>query len=274
GEELLRKWDSPWSTGYPGWHIECSAMSREYLGETFDIHTGGEDNVFPHHEAEIAQSECANDKKFVNYWIHGRHFLFEGAKMSKSKGTLMLLEDIKEKGFTPQDLRITYLLSHYRSQMNFTWKSLEQAKQNRKTIESFFERMETYEPTDSPGSKKVDIEKYRTDFENAMNDDLNTPLAMSTIFSLITETNTLIDNDTLYNSEEIKKFLTKICNALGIATEIKTEKIPEEITTLANRRETARKEKDYELSDKLRDELLGKGYEVKDVADGFELNKL
>ena len=118
----IMKWDSPWSVGYPGWHIECSAMSMEYLGETFDIHTGGEDNIFPHHEAEIAQSESANGKKFVNYWVHNRHLLFDGEKMSKSKGTFLTLEDIRKKGFDAQDLRIAFLSSQYNSQMNFTWK--------------------------------------------------------------------------------------------------------------------------------------------------------
>ena len=120
-KEHLLKWDSPWSVGYPGWHIECSAMSTEYLGNTIDIHTGGEDNIFPHHEAEIAQTECYTGQKFVNYWLHTRHLMVDGEKMSKSKGNLYKLEDIKEKGFSPMDLRLLLLSSHYRSQVNFTW---------------------------------------------------------------------------------------------------------------------------------------------------------
>src|SRR4030042_4308025 len=136
-EKHLLKWDSPWSLGYPGWHIECSAMSMEYLGETIDIHTGGEDNIFPHHEAEIAQSECATGKKFVNYWIHARHILVGGKKMSKSKGNFYRLEDVKKKGYDPMVLRLAMLSSHYRGQMNFTWEVMDQAKNNLQKISSF-----------------------------------------------------------------------------------------------------------------------------------------
>ncbi|XLQ20285.1 MAG: cysteine--tRNA ligase [Candidatus Moraniibacteriota bacterium] len=273
-KEHIMKWESPWSVGYPGWHIECSAMSMEYLGETFDIHTGGEDNIFPHHEAERAQSECANDKKFVNYWIHARHLLFDGEKMSKSKGTLLTLEDIKEKGFDAQDLRIAFLLSQYNSQMNFTWKVLEQSRKNKDTIQNFFSRLEATEAVDTPDSTKIDIASYRDQFETAMNDDLNTPLALSVLFSLITESNTLIDNENLYNIDEIKSFVSKACTALGIKTDSPKINIPSEILSIANDREDAREKADYELSDKLRDDLLIKGYEVKDVQDGFELKKI
>jgi len=270
----IMKWDSPWSVGYPGWHIECSAMSMEYLGTTFDIHTGGEDNIFPHHEAEIAQSECANGVKFVNYWVHNRHLMFDGAKMSKSKGTLLTLEDIKEKGFTAQDLRIIYILSHYRSQMNFTWKSLEQAKKNRKTIENFLQRLRSFESVTTPDSKKVDIDKFRNNFEEAMDDDLNTPLALSVLLSLITETNTLMDDEILYNTDEINRYFEKACNALGIDTEIKTKRVSAEITKLAQERKIARENKDYDLSDELRDKIKEKGYKIKDIGDDFELTEL
>jgi cysteinyl-tRNA synthetase len=269
----IMKWDSPWSIGYPGWHIECSAMSMEYLGPTFDIHTGGEDNIFPHHEAEIAQSECANGVKFVNYWVHNRHLLFDSAKMSKSKGTLLTLEDIKEKGFEPQDLRVAYTLSHYRSQMNFTWDTLQQAQKNRKTIENFLHRLYTFTPIDSPESKKVDITDFRQRFEDAMDDDLNTPLAFSVLLALITETNTLMDNEVLYNTDEIERFFDKAAAALGIATKTQKNIIPQEIIDLANERTKAREEKNFELSDKLRDDISQKGFEIKDVPNGFELIK-
>ncbi len=270
----IMKWDSPWSTGYPGWHIECSAMSMEYLGTTFDIHTGGEDNIFPHHEAEIAQSECANGVKFVNYWVHNRHLMFDGRKMSKSKGTLLTLEDIKEKGFSADDLRIIYILSHYRSQMNFTWKSLEQAKKNRQTIENFLQRLQSFEAIITPNGKKVDINKFRNDFENAMDDDLNTPLALSVLLSLITETNTFMDNKTLYNTDEINRYFEKACKALGITTDTTITTIPDDILAIAKRRDVARKNKDYKLSDIIRGELLNKGYNIKDSSDGFKLQKL
>ena len=270
----IMKWESPWSVGYPGWHIECSAMSMEYLGETFDIHTGGEDNIFPHHEAEKAQSECANNKKFVNYWVHTRHLLFDGEKMSKSKGTFLTLEDIKEKGFDAQDLRIAFLSSQYNSQMNFTWKVIEQAKKNKKTIQNFITKLNKTKSTDTPKSTKVDVVKYTNEFENAMNNNLNTPLALSVLFALIAQTNPLISESRLYNVDEIKTFFTKACNALGIDTDIKTQQIPTEITELAKKRKIARENKDYALSDKLRDKIKAKGYEIKDIADDFELIKL
>ncbi|HOF42458.1 MAG TPA: cysteine--tRNA ligase, partial [Candidatus Moranbacteria bacterium] len=133
-EKHILKWESPWSLGYPGWHIECSAMSLEYLGNTFDIHTGGEDNIFPHHEAEIAQSECYTGKKFANFWLHTRHLLMNGEKMSRSKGNLYTLEDIKEKGFSAMDLRLLFLSSHYRSRLDFSWNALEQAHKNLQRI--------------------------------------------------------------------------------------------------------------------------------------------
>ncbi len=270
----IMKWDSPWSVGYPGWHIECSAMSMEYLGETFDIHTGGEDNIFPHHEAEKAQSECANNQKFVNYWVHARHLLFDGEKMSKSKGTLLTLEDVKEKGFNAQDLRIAFLSSQYNSQMNFTWKVLEQARKNKKTIHDFITRLSKTNIVDTPKSKKIDVASYRDEFEKAMDDDLNTPLALSVLFAIITETNSLINDSLLYNVDEIKTFFTKACNALGIDTKIETEEIPIVIIQLAEKRKSAREDKNYSLSDELRNELNENGYEIKDIDDHFELTKI
>lgn len=270
----IMKWDSPWSVGYPGWHIECSAMSMEYLGETFDIHTGGEDNIFPHHEAEIAQSECANGKKFVNYWVHNRHLLIDGEKMSKSKGNLFTLEDIKEKGFSSQDLRIVYLLSHYRSQMNFTWDSLKQASKNNNTMQNFVQRLQSFRSTNSKEIKKLDINKFKDSFETAMDDDLNTPLAISVLLSMITQANTLIDDNSLNNPDEIMIFFARACESLGINITTRIEEVPAKILELANKRKEARINKDYTLSDKLRDKIKENGYEIKDVSDGFELIKL
>jgi len=273
-DDHIMKWDSPWSRGYPGWHIECSAMSVEYLGETFDIHTGGEDNIFPHHEAEIAQSECANNKKFVNYWVHCRHLLFDGVKMSKSKGTFLTIENIKEKGFNASDLRIIYLLSHYRSQMNFTWKSLAQAQKNHQTIETFYNRIQSFDPIDTAHSSKIDIDIFRNEFEKAMDDDLNTPLALSTLFAFITKANTLMDNHTLNNTAEATTFFKKACITLGINLNTHKETMPSNVTALAQKRKIAKNAKNYELSDQLRNQIETLGYQIKDVDDGFELNKL
>ena len=271
-EEHIMKWDSPWSVGYPGWHIECSGMSMEYLGKTFDIHTGGEDNIFPHHEAEIAQSECANDAKFVNYWIHNRHLLMNGAKMSKSKGNLYTLEDIKKKDYSPTDLRIFFLLSHYRTQANFTWDTMQQAHQNRKTLENFLKRLNTC-PQDTKTLQDIDIEKYQKEFEEAMDDDLNTPLALTSLFTLVTEVNGLLDKNDLKNKKSVLTFLKRALNALGIHIETKEDIISKELEELAARRDCARANKDFETSDKIRDQINNLGYEVKDGPNGYELIK-
>jgi len=269
----VMRWDSPWSTGYPGWHIECSAMSMEYLGETFDIHTGGEDNIFPHHEAEIAQSESANNKKFVNYWIHARHLLFNGAKMSKSKGTLLTLEDIKKRGFDARDLRIAFLSSQYNSQMNFTWETLKQARKNKQTIQNFINNIKKI-PSNNIDNKEINIVRYKNKFESAMNDNLNTPLALSVLFSLITNTNSLLNTQALTNTTEVINFFEKACRALGIEMKFETTQIPNEILALAQKRQQARQNKDYKLSDELRNKLKEKGYEIKDIKNNFELIKI
>ncbi len=269
----VMRWDSPWSTGYPGWHIECSAMSMEYLGETFDIHTGGEDNIFPHHEAEIAQSESANNKKFVNYWIHARHLLFNGAKMSKSKGTLLTLEDIKKRGFDARDLRIAFLSSQYNSQMNFTWETLKQARKNKQTIQNFINNIKKI-PSNNIDNKEINIVRYKNKFESAMNDNLNTPLALSVLFSLITNTNSLLNTQAPTNTTEVINFFEKACRALGIEMKFETTQIPNEILALAQKRQQARQNKDYKLSDELRNKLKEKGYEIKDIKNNFELIKI
>lgn len=267
----IMKWKSPWSLGYPGWHVECSAMSMEYLGETFDIHTGGEDNIFPHHEAEIAQSEAANGVKFVNYWVHNRHLLFDGEKMSKSKGNLFTLEDIKEKGFGAMDLRMIYLLSHYRSQMNFTWDTMQQAHKNYETLRNFAQRLENY--TAEKATQEIDTIHYQSEFEKAMDDDLNTPLALSVLFDLTTTANALMDDYKLQNAPAVKKILDKTLGALGISITIEEVTIPKEILSLAQEREEARQNKDFARSDELRDQIAAQGYEITDDADGFKLNK-
>ncbi|MFA5986824.1 MAG: cysteine--tRNA ligase [Parcubacteria group bacterium] len=271
----IMKWQSPWSLGYPGWHIECSAMSMEYLGASFDIHTGGTDNIFPHHEAEIAQSECANDVKFVNYWLHSQLLLVDGEKMSKSKGNFYRVEDIKERGFTPMDLRLTYLLSHYRSQMNFTWDVMAQAQKNRKTCENFITRLDNFAPADTTDHIALDIAKYKKQFEDAMNDDLNTPLAITTLLAIVTEGNTLMDEQTLTNASDISAFFTKaFTTVLGITLTPEDTKIPTEITQLLKKREEARTQKDFATSDSVRDEILSMGYMIKDTPDGCKIQKI
>ncbi len=265
----LMKWDAPWSVGYPGWHIECSAMSVDYLGPTFDIHTGGEDNIFPHHEAEIAQSESANGVPFAHFWLHTRHLQVDGAKMSKSKGNMYTLEDITDRGFDPMDLRMLFLLSHYRSQMNFTWDALAQAQKNRHTLLGALERL----AQSSTGGTTLDITAERTNFDNAMDDDLNTPLAITVLLRLATAINTHTATTSLANADEVRTFFTKALTALGIHTEAHADPIPDDILAIAAARDAARAAKDFTTSDALRDDLLAKGYTVTDSADGTKVSK-
>jgi cysteinyl-tRNA synthetase len=277
-EKHLLKWQSPWSLGYPGWHIECSAMSTEYLGDTIDIHTGGEDNIFPHHEAEIAQTECATGKKFVNYWIHTRHLLVDGEKMSKSKDNFYTLEDIKEKGYTPAILRLAVLSSHYKSQMNFTWEAMDQAKSNFARISDFAVNIRSLASDISLGgpAAKLDLDGYKKKFEIAMDDDLNTPLALSVLYELITETNKLIA-ESKFGSEASKNVLglwEKMNKVFGLVIASSAIKIPEEIKKLAEERKQARINKDFKKSDELRDKILKAGYVVEDLKDNkYSLNK-
>ena len=266
-KEHLLRWDSQWSVGYPGWHIECSAMSTEYLGDTMDIHTGGEDNIFPHHEAEIAQTECATGAKFVNYWIHTRHLLIDGAKMSKSKGNFYRLEDLKEKGYSAMDFRMFLLSGHYRSQLNFTWASMDQAKTNLQKINDFVLNMEALATAPSTETT-FDLVPYQEKFEMAMNDDLNTPLALSIWYELMTAANKLIIESQL-NGADAKKILSfwkRINSVFGFVLRGQVE-IPQEITDLIKARETARQNKDFQTSDKIRDEIDRLGYIVEDTKD-------
>lgn len=267
-KEHLLKWESPWSLGYPGWHIECSAMSTEYLGETIDIHTGGEDNIFPHHEAEIAQTECYTGKKFVNYWLHTRHLLVDGQKMSKSKGNLYTLEDIKEKGFSAMDIRILLLSSHYRSKMDFSWNALDQARKNLQRINDFVLNLETIAARNISGGK-FDPDAYQEKFEAAMDDDLNTPLGLSVVYEMITDVNKKIAEDGL-SSDDAKKILAlwkKINSVFGFVLSGQAE-IPQEIKDLVQKREDARKGKDFKQSDDLRALIEKKGFILKDTKDG------
>jgi cysteinyl-tRNA synthetase len=264
-KEHILKWESPWSLGYPGWHIECSAMSTEYLGDTIDIHTGGEDNIFPHHEAEIAQTECATGKKFVNYWIHVRHLLVDGEKMAKSKGNFYTLENIKEKDYTPTVLRLAILSSHYRSQMNFTWEIMEQARVNLNRIADFMQNLKSVAVSPLQTGIKPWLEK----FETAMNDDLNTPLALSVLYEMITETNKLIAENKL-GAEDAKQTLAaweKMNKVFGLEIASSAIKIPENISALAEQRKTVRQNKDFKASDDLRDKIAELGYIIEDLKD-------
>lgn len=266
-EGHIMKWESPWGIGYPGWHIECSAMSSSLLGSnTIDFHTGGEDNIFPHHEAEIAQSECTthHGHAFATTWIHTRHLLVDGVKMSKSKGNFYKLEDVVAKGYTAIDLRILYLMSHYRTQMNFTWESMNQARELRLGLERLWTRT-----VKSPAPQAPDSSMVRTNILQSLQDDLNTPLALTYVQEYITHTNKLLDNDTPVNTAEFFHALDRL---LGIQLRTVTP-APAEVVALADARSAAKAVKNYSKADELRQEIGALGYEVKDTKDGYELEK-
>lgn len=256
----LMKWPSPWGEGYPGWHIECSAMSQEYLGDTLDIHTGGEDHIFPHHEAEIAQSEGATGKPFSRFFMHERHILVDGEKMSKSKGNFFTLSDIVDRGYSPMDLRLLYLSAHYRSQMNFTWDALDQAKKNRESLGNLRARLEEAVANPTGGDAVSDAGNT---FLDALRDDLNTPKALSVLLDFARKTNALLDLEESFDAKGALAFLDEALGLFGIRTEKRV--LSDEVRKLMERREEARKAKDFETADRLRDEIAALGVEVRDT---------
>jgi cysteinyl-tRNA synthetase len=270
GPDHLMQWNSPWGKGYPGWHIECSAMSINNLGRTIDIHTGGEDNIFPHHEDEIAQSEGATGKKFVNYWIHGRHLFVNGEKMSKSKGNFYVLSDIKKRGFSPLAFRYLCLTAHFQSQLNFTWKSLEASQNALNKLYDFIKYSPAFVSRHPMSYKTLDVspEKYEKKFKEALENNLDTPKALTIVWEIIK----LKDCD----YDDKKKTLLKFDKVLGLDLDrIKKEEteIPGDIEKLAKEREKARKSKNWNLADRLRKKIETAGFIIEDTTEGFKVKK-
>ncbi len=261
-ENHLMKWDSPWGPSYPGWHIECSAMSRKYLGEVFDIHTGGIDLIPTHHENEIAQSKGVCGKIPANYWMHGEFLLIDGGKMSKSLGNVYLLKDIIERGYSPLAYKLFCFSSHYRNKINFTWEGIESAN---KALSKLREGYNRHLNGDDDIEDEV-IEKYEQKFHEAINDDLNMPIAMSVVWDAVKNPN---------KSKKIAELLLKFDTVLGLKIDEKnkTEKIPDEVVELIEKRKEARENKDWNLSDELRDKIESLGYIVKDSKDGMKVEK-
>ncbi len=260
-ENHLMKWDSPWGPSYPGWHIECSAMGQKYLGEQFDIHTGGIDLIPTHHENEIAQSKGACGKIPANYWMHGEYLLINGGKMSKSLGNVYLLKDIKEKGYDPIVYRLYSYSCHYRNKLNFTWEGIESASKSLERLRNSYQLnlKGTDKLTTADKEKLLKIEK---DFHEAINDDLNMPLAMSFVWEAARFEK---------KNPEISKLLSKFDTILGIRIDeenTKKEEIPQEILDLVEQRKIARENKDWAKSDELRDLITQKGYIIKDTKEG------
>lgn len=258
-ENHIMKWDTFWGKCYPGWHIECSAMSRKYLGKLFDIHTGGIDHIPIHHENEIAQSKGYSGHIPANWWMHCEFLLVDGGKMSKSLNNIYTLEDLKNKGFSPLDYKMFTFTSHYRNKLNFTWESLESAKT------ALFRLKDGYQKH-AEGSEDVDdsvINEYETKFHEAINDDLNMPQAMSVVWDVIKNP---------IKSKKFAELLRKFDQVLGVKIDEKEEiELPKEIEDIIEERKQARTDKDWNKSDELRDKLFDLGYVVKDTKNGMEV---
>jgi cysteinyl-tRNA synthetase len=263
-------WETELGKGRPGWHIECSAMSSKYLGNHFDIHTGGVDNMFPHHENEIAQSEGANSETFVNYWMHCEFLNIEGRKMSKSLGNFYTLKDLIEKGYSPLAIRYQLLSTHYRMQLNFTLDGLDQAGKSLERYNDFITNLSEYSGGQSSGEADEVIGRLATDFEAAMDDDLNISPAMGAVFDFIRDVNRLRSENKLSVPERDKALETirRIDKVLDF--QIKKEAIDSEIESLIEQRTAARKSRNFAESDRIRDELLKMGIVLEDTAQGVK----
>ncbi len=255
----LQQWDSPWGHGYPGWHIECSAMSMKYLGEQIDIHTGGEDNIFPHHESEIAQSECATGQKpFVKFWLHRQFMTVNGQKMSKSLGNTYRLQDLLDKGFEPEDFRMLVLSAHYRTGLNFTWGALKAARERRLRWKSVMNH-ETWNMKHDKSERPRETKILGAIMET-LDNDLNTPEAFAIIDAEVTK----INRGEVVSSTELWQTVDKLF-ALGLS---KADEVPHEVAQLIQQLDSARSHQDYAQADSIRSEIESRGYSVQTTAVG------
>lgn len=266
-KNALQTWNSPWGEGFPGWHIECSVMALHLLGETIDLHMGGVEHIPIHHTNEIAQSESFTGKKFVNYWLHNEHLLVDNKKMAKSEGTGITLNDVIQKGFDPLDLRYFFLQAHYRSQQNFTWKSLQAARNARLKLIDFIKEYQNDNKPSTNLSKKLLNSVYKKKFISYLSLDFQIPQALSLIWQIL--------DDQKITPDDKLKLIFDLDQVLGLNLEtIKPEPIPKTIIELAKKRETARKKGDFEKADQIRQKIQKFGYQIEDKEDGFRIRKL
>lgn len=267
----LQQWDSPWGRGFPGWHIECSAMSSKYLGAEFDIHTGGEDNIFPHHECEIAQSEAASGKKFVHYWLHTRFLVFDGEKMSKSKGNLYTIQELVEKGFKKNAIRYALISSHYRQNYNFTFDGLKAAEQAIDKIQQCVLHLEDFSKNKKEGHIREYVQRLSSnclmEFDEALCDDLNISKALAVGFDFIREVNK-IDDVNSAEAGDLLDAINKIDSVLGVLETSTGEEVPAKVKELAEKRKAAKLNKDWKSADAIRAEILNEGWVVEDTPGG------
>ncbi|MBN1948232.1 MAG: cysteine--tRNA ligase [Candidatus Cloacimonetes bacterium] len=268
----LMQWEAPWGKGYPGWHLECSVMSIKYLGETIDIHTGGEDNKFPHHECEIAQSEAATGKQFVRFWLHIKHLLVNGGKMSKSLGNTYTIADIEAKGFSLRALRYFLISGHYRQNLNFTFDALEAAEKALAKIQNFLELIRKSDNQHADLNEL--IEQAKEKFRDSLGDDLNISGALAAVFDFMRKINTLISDGKISrkNSEEIITLMRKFDSILAVmdfTEERETKGVETElIQLLLSYRSEFKASKNWQMADRIRDDLKKMGIHLKDTPDG------
>ena len=262
-ENHLMKWDSPWGLSYPGWHIECSTMGKRYLGEEFDIHTGGIDLIPTHHENEIAQSKGCTGKIPARFWMHGEFLLIDGGKMSKSLNNAYLIDDIVKRGYSPLAYKVFCFTSHYRNKLNFTWDGIDAANKSLAKLREGYKKH--FSGNDSV--EEAQIDEYKNKFLTAINDDLNMPVAMSVVWDVIKNQ---------AKSKQFASLLLEFDRVLGLKIDEEEEyslEIPKDVEELLEKRNEARKNKDWAESDRLRDEIKEKGYIVKDSKSGTTLEK-
>lgn len=278
-EQRQQEWDSPWGIGFPGWHSECVVMADKLLHAPFDIHTGGKDHINVHHTNEIAQFKADTGKSMANYWLHSYFLTVKNNKMSKSEGSFITLDDIIEKGYSPLEFRLIILMGHYRTDIDFSWEAMTQAKNSLKRIKNFIERV-----SENKNRKNLDIQiklkKLQKEFKNAINNDLDTPKAISYVFNFIKDINSILDKNEPIPKRHIIKAFIKLDRILGLdlveqkdILSIENE-FPKEILALLNKRNKAREAKDWARSDKLREQIKNLGYEVKDEQNTSKLIKL
>ena len=262
-------WDSPWGRGRPGWHIECSAMSQKYLGPSFDLHTGGVDNIFPHHEDEIAQSEAANGQPFAKYWLHCAHLMVDGQKMSKSRGNFHTLRDVLARGYTGREVRYELLATHYRAPLNFTFGGLDAARTALRRVDEFTTRLAEAAGAAPAGALPAWARAQAERFEAAMDEDLNISAALAALFDSLREGNAALDAQALDagGAAAVQALFRRWDAALGVL-EKPAEAVPAAVQALLDRRQAARKARDWQQSDALRDQIAALGWTVKDTPKG------
>lgn len=273
-------WESPWGKGRPGWHIECSAMSRKYLGETIDIHCGGQDLIFPHHENEIAQSECASGKVFANYWMHNGYINVDNKKMSKSLGNFFTTREVANKfGYEP--IRFMMLQAHYRSPINYSLEIIEQCKSALERLYNCKEALSFAKTKAVSGTfteeQKQSLLKHKENFIAAMDDDLNTADGISAVFELVREINTNVSGGQMASLEYVNfasDLFNELIDVLGLLYNDKKEEIPQNVLDLVEQRKEARKNKDFAKADALRDEIAKLGYQVLESRQGTKITKI